>query len=170
MALLAERGPSGFSMEGVAARAGVNKALPYRHFGNADAVLGELFLRFNQELGTRIVEAVAELAAPDDRVAATVGAFLDVAWEHRALLSVMNSPPADVADRMESELGAWQFIHALLTESFEVPEAATPAVAQLLLGILISSASAWHRGDAPRDELERLAVAACLGVVHASRG
>jgi AcrR family transcriptional regulator len=53
--LLGAGGPGAVTMEGVAAAAGVTKALPYRHFPNADAVLVALVERFNLELAECIL-------------------------------------------------------------------------------------------------------------------
>jgi len=44
-AIVLEQGVAAVTMEGVAQRTGVNKALPYRYFADRDAVLGALFDR-----------------------------------------------------------------------------------------------------------------------------
>lgn len=44
-AIVLEQGVGAVTMEGVAQRTGVNKALPYRYFADRDAVLGALFDR-----------------------------------------------------------------------------------------------------------------------------
>lgn len=44
-AIVLEQGVAAVTMEGVAQRTGVNKALPYRYFTDRDAVLGALFDR-----------------------------------------------------------------------------------------------------------------------------
>jgi AcrR family transcriptional regulator len=45
LALIAELGPSGFTVAEAARRAGVSPAAPYRHFRDADALLAEIALR-----------------------------------------------------------------------------------------------------------------------------
>ncbi len=79
VAVLEEMGVGAVTMEAIAARAGVNKALPYRHFDNARAVLVELYVRFNRDLATRVAGAVAEHDHLEARVQAAVSAFFDVA-------------------------------------------------------------------------------------------
>jgi AcrR family transcriptional regulator len=55
-ALLAERGPAGFTLAEAAKLVGVTAAAPYRHFADRDAVVGELaargFERFAHHLAT----------------------------------------------------------------------------------------------------------------------
>jgi AcrR family transcriptional regulator len=45
LALIAESGPSGFTVAEAARRAGVSPAAPYRHFRDAEALLAEIALR-----------------------------------------------------------------------------------------------------------------------------
>ena len=56
--LLGESGPEAVTMEGVAARAGVSKALGYRYFDNADELLLAVHDREMAELGTRVRSAL----------------------------------------------------------------------------------------------------------------
>ena len=59
-ALVAERGPDGFSVREVATRAGVNHALVHRHFGTKAEVLEAVLA----EEAAAVVEAVAAAALP----------------------------------------------------------------------------------------------------------
>ena len=58
-ALLVERGPGAITMEGVAAEAGVSKALPYAHFDNATELLRQLRDRELDHLRDRLLAASA---------------------------------------------------------------------------------------------------------------
>src|SRR5205823_5613658 len=56
--LLSEGGAEAVTMEGVAARAGVSKALGYRYFDNADQLLLALHDREMAEMGIRVRSAL----------------------------------------------------------------------------------------------------------------
>lgn len=170
-AVLQELGPDGVTMEGIAARAGVNKALPYRHFDNAQAVLVELYVRFNRELGSRILAAVAAEDTVEDRIAAAVSAFFDVARDNRALLLLLGRTPeaGSITADAEARTGAQQFLIGLMTESFGVPRRDALAVAEVMVGALAAAVRAWGRQLGSRRALERVACGALLGAVQASK-
>ncbi len=74
--LVVEQGADTVTMEAVAARAGVSKALSYRYFSNAGALLLELFEREVVELDDQIRQAVterADLRRQDPRVVHGLG-------------------------------------------------------------------------------------------------
>jgi AcrR family transcriptional regulator len=57
LALIAEFGPSGFTVAEAARRAGVSPAAPYRHFRDADALLVEIALRGFERFTTALTQA-----------------------------------------------------------------------------------------------------------------
>lgn len=63
-ALVAERGPAGFTLAEAAKRVGVTGAAPYRHFADRDALLRELALRGFARFGT-VLQAAWQGGAPD---------------------------------------------------------------------------------------------------------
>ncbi len=56
-ALVAERGPAGFTLAEAAKRVGVTGAAPYRHFTDRDALLDELARRGFEDFGDRLERA-----------------------------------------------------------------------------------------------------------------
>src|SRR5687768_6549519 len=102
-ALVAERGPDGFSVREIAARAGVNHALVHRHFGTKSDVLKEMLA----------LDAAAVVAAVTDAGLPTSGtAGADVVTE---LLEVLAARPS-----------YWRaLVHAVL----DSPQAAVPGTA-----------------------------------------
>src|SRR3954454_730019 len=85
-AMIAETGAESVTMEGVAARAGVSKALGYRYFANRDDLLLEVFVREVSVLDERINAAVASSTNLEQRLRAIVDVWLDLIVERGALL------------------------------------------------------------------------------------
>lgn len=57
LALIAELGPSGFTVAEAARRAGVSPAAPYRHFRDAEALLAEIALRGFERFTAALAQA-----------------------------------------------------------------------------------------------------------------
>lgn len=106
---LAAKGMEGFSLRGVAKRAGVSHAAPAHHFGDTAGLLSALaaegFARFLATQRTR--EAAAPGGQPDRIVAAGLG-YIDFALAHPALFRLMfSSQRPDFADpSLKAEAGA----------------------------------------------------------------
>jgi AcrR family transcriptional regulator len=119
-ALVAERGPDGFSVREIAARAGVNHALVHRHFGTKADVL-EQMLAADAEA---VVAAVVESGLPTSGEAGG-----DVV--------------AELLDLLAARPSYWRtLVHAVL----DSPEAALPGTAlttELFSGL-------WRDGDDER--------------------
>ena len=113
-ALVAERGPDGFSVREIAARAGVNHALVHRHFGTKADVL-EQMLAADAEA---VVAAVLESGLPTSGQAGgeVVAELLDLLADHpsywRTLVhAVLDSPEAALpgtASTTELFSGLWR--------------------------------------------------------------
>jgi len=131
--LVAERGPDGFSVREIAARAGVNHALVHRHFGTKSDVLEQMLA----------LDAAAVVAAVTDAGLPTQGAAgADVVTE---LLEVLAARPS-----------YWRaLVHAVL----DSPQAAVPGTAattELFSGL-------WSGGDPERAVSTSVAAVTTLG-------
>ena len=119
-ALVAERGPDGFSVREIAARAGVNHALVHRHFGTKADVL-EQMLAADAEA---VVAAVVESGLPTSGQAG-------------------GEVVAELLDLLAARPSYWRtLVHAVL----DSPEAALPGTAlttELFSGL-------WRDGDDQR--------------------
>ena len=119
-ALVAERGPDGFSVREIAARAGVNHALVHRHFGTKADVL-EQMLAADAEA---VVAAVVESGLPTSGEAGS-------------------EVVAELLDLLADRPSYWRtLVHAVL----DSPEAALPGTAsttELFSGL-------WREGDDDR--------------------
>jgi AcrR family transcriptional regulator len=106
---LAERGVEGFSLRGVAKRAGVSHAAPAHHFRDANGLLTALategFRRFVEKQKAR--QQAADKDALSQLVAAGLG-YIDFAMGHPALFRLMFSSdrPDHEAKELQSASGA----------------------------------------------------------------
>lgn len=90
---VAEDGPEGFSLRGVAARAGVTASAVYRHFKDKDELLAAIAGECAQRLAATVLAAVAE--AEDDALARfrAVGiAYVQFAVAHPEHFRAMTVP------------------------------------------------------------------------------
>jgi AcrR family transcriptional regulator len=69
-ALLAERGPTGFTLAEAAKLVGVTAAAPYRHFADRNALMGELARRGFEQFGARL-NLAWDQGQPDPQTALT---------------------------------------------------------------------------------------------------
>jgi AcrR family transcriptional regulator len=131
--LVAERGPDGFSVREIAARAGVNHALVYRHFGTKSDVLREMLALD----AAALVAAITEAGLPTRGAAGP-----DVVTE---LLEVLAARPS-----------YWRaLVHAVL----DSPQAAVPGTAattELFSGL-------WRGGEPDRAVSTSVAAVTTLG-------
>lgn len=163
--LVAERGPDGFSVRDVAARAEVNHALVHRHFGTKADVLQEVL-----ELESRAVaEAVTTWGTPSADVGVQGAAELlsllaDFPSFWRALLhAVVETPEVAVAGTDATT--------ALFREMWRAGGPTDPTRSALAgataLGYLVFGAFMTEATEADPDDVRRLAadqIAALMGV------
>jgi AcrR family transcriptional regulator len=91
-ALLAEQGLPGVTLRGVAKRAGVSHAAPFKHFTNFADLLTEAAAAGFEILGERVDEAGAALppgAGSRARLVAASKAYVEMALKHPALFMLM---------------------------------------------------------------------------------
>ncbi len=98
-AALEEFSRSGYhetSLEGVAHRAGISKALIYEHFSSKRELHEALLSRYVHELLERTIGAIATADPPEARLRAAADAFLGFVEAHREPWRLMVRNPADV--------------------------------------------------------------------------
>ncbi len=163
--LLAERGVAGLTMEALAARAGVSKALPYRHFDNADDALVALYHRELDDLAQRIASAVRSVEPGDATIRAAVHAYFDAVAARGAVLARLagaGSPVPDLAGGREAPQGVAQ----LLTAAYGIRGRRVVVLASVVTAAVTAASDAWGRGDAGRSVCEQIATHAVLGAIH----
>lgn len=87
--LVAERGPTGFSLREVARRAGVSHAAPAHHFGGSKGLLTSVAAEGFATLAERFEGAVDGIDDPADRLTALGKAYVNHALENPGHFGVM---------------------------------------------------------------------------------
>jgi AcrR family transcriptional regulator len=153
------------SLDAVAARAGVSKALIYEHFSSKRELHGAVLETYVRELLRRVMDATAAAEPGEQRLRAGADAFLAFVEERREAwrMLVRNPDDPDVADsvgRLQGEAG--HVIAALMQADVppqrdEDPREAQLAIemlAQQLVGALRALANWWDDNrKVPRDQV-----------------
>ena len=178
----AERGFHETSLDSVAERAGVSKALLYEHFSSKRELYVAMLEMHVHELVERISGAVAGAEPGEPRMRAGLEAFFGFVEERRGAWRIMfrNSDDPDVAirlDRLRDEVAA--AIAQLMSEEAAAKGLDFPKlphmvemIAQQLVGAMQSLADWWdlHR-DVPRGDVLQVAMDfAWMGLERLSRG
>lgn len=145
---ISREGPEGFSLRGVARRAGVSAPAVYRHFKDKDDLLAAVAIECAERLGAVMVEAVSSAPAdPLERFRATGIALVRFAVanpEHFRALSVPGLFERTPRDQLERQL------------AFQQAEMAKLADAQ----------AAGHLTALPLDDIMLAANSIVLGLAH----
>ncbi len=181
--VFSERGFHGASLEDVAARGGVSKALIYEHFDSKRELERALLEMHVHELLGRVTAAIASADGEEERLRAGIEAFLafveerPVGW--RLLFRNVGDP--DIADAFAQLQGEVSRTIAALMVANAPPkfrtaepdfEQATEMMAQQLTGAVQSLANWWddHR-QVPRERVLEMAMDfTWLGLGRLGRG
>ncbi|MGH9297036.1 MAG: TetR/AcrR family transcriptional regulator [Acidimicrobiales bacterium] len=165
--VLLERGVVGVTMEGVAAAAGVSKALPYAHFENADAVLFAVYRRETENLVARVEAAVDRSESGDLQLRRAVAAFFDVVIERGALLAAFarSSIPADLD---QGQRLGHRYVGDLLKRTVGLSGPMRRVVATMAFGAMWSAIESLSHRDARRPVVEEAAYQFILAGVRAA--
>jgi AcrR family transcriptional regulator len=153
-------------MERLAERAGVSKAVPYRHFDDADAVLVALYRRETGRLGVAVVEALRAAPAGADPVLVGVRAYLDALVPRRALVSVLSSPGRAVPGVADPDDVATRFTAGVLRDFHGLDRERARVVAGMVQGAIAGAAGTFVAGIASRHDVEDALVTMLRAVLH----
>lgn len=166
--LVAERGPTGFSLREVARRAGVSHAAPAHHFGDTRGLLTAVATEGFEELNRAFESALEGVDDPIARLNACGKAYVSTAVEHPGHFGVMCvSELVDSGDAalVTASVGAYEHLLGVLSEirdalnpDLDVEAAATMTWSAVHgLAVLSSSlgdvADKTHTKTAPLHEL-----------------
>lgn len=161
-ALLVERGVALLTMEGVAAQAGVSKALPYAHFENAVELLHALRDRELDRFSESIVVSVREAEGYEARIAAAVhGYFEFIGARGSVLVALLRGIPMDEAEQRK------RYNPAFFARLFEKELGLSEVLARVASGIFVvgitGAVDAWVGEVADRATVEAVMVQAIIG-------
>ena len=180
--VFAEGGYHRTSLEEVATRAGVSKALLYEHFSSKRELHAAMLETHVHDLIERINAAIVDAEPGEDRLRAGLEAFFTFLEERRGAAAIMlrNTGDPDVAEwlaRLREVIGLQ--IVTLMTEEAKELIAADPElrigiemIAQQQIGAIQSLADWWgeHR-DVPREQVIAIAMDfAWIGMERVSAG
>jgi len=158
LTLIAELGPSGFSVAEAARRAGVSPAAPYRHFRDAEALLAEIALRGFERFTTALAGSWHDGKPDPLRAFETLAsAYLAFARDEPALYAAMFETRIDFASYPLLE-AASDRAFAILREASErlaatLPPANRPPALMIALHVWAMAhgiASLFGRGEGGR--------------------
>jgi AcrR family transcriptional regulator len=169
--IIVERGAGSITMEGLAERAGVSKALPYQHFDNAGDALIALYRREIALLGQKIVDAVATASDPAERVRASIHAYFDAVEQRGAVLGALSNPASGIAAGAdEGQRVGVEFVAELLVAPFGITGKRARLLASMMLGTLFGAVDSWSHADAGRKRIEGTAADVIIaGLERAAR-
>jgi len=99
VALIARKGPQGFSLREVARRARVSEAAPYWHFADREALLAAVAERGFEEMAKGMMEIWSRETEPEERFRALGIGYVRFALAHPSYLRVMFG--SEVPDKAE---------------------------------------------------------------------
>lgn len=168
--IILERGVEGLTMEGLAARAGVSKALPYQHFANRDEVLLAVWKREHLAFDARMLAAIEPLESTEDRFRAMLEVWLDEteSWGVQARLDQPGVGPPQLQDlRNERSERVANFLADLLQADYDLGREDAMTTAAVLLGGALGIVQLRSRGGWGRDQLVDAFMRACRGAIAA---
>jgi AcrR family transcriptional regulator len=154
------------TMDAVAVQAGVSKALVYRYFDNADALLLALAAREMSQVAERVRGAMERSVTFEESIRASLAAWFDVLTERGGVVVALLNAPAlagSLGERrrgLRAMIGETYAARACTTYQLE-PELAAVATTILLAG-LDGVIDCWVERRAPRRQLVDIYTTMCL--------
>ena len=169
-ALVEDRGIDAVTMEGVAAEAGVSKALGYAYFENRTDILMALLER---ELAVYRTRARARMEAATDfegRLRAAVGSWFDMVAERGHLLGTLLQA-SQVQAALKPQRSTFhrrleEFYGHMAAEELGVPEKKATVAAAILIAGLAGVVERWVECGESRTFLEETFVQVALGAMQ----
>ncbi len=172
--IVADDGVEALTMEGVAAGAGVNKALPYRFFANRDAVLLALWDRETAAFDAQVEAALDGKRRLEEKLRAILGVWLDSVEAGGGTLGRLEAagagPPELEQRRQARTAGILEFFATLFRAEFSMTQQeAVTAAAVLGAGAPGLAALQAYTGWSRR-RLTDTFVRMCVGALEAIDG
>ena len=169
--LLEEIGPQAVTMEGVAARAGVSKALGYRYFHNAEDVVIALYDREMTALRQRVCAALEGATGFEDAIRRSLTVWLDVLAQRGTVLAIMvqasptSDPGAKYCRAFHEEVS--QFYGERAAEHYGLTVTTATAGVSILISGLEGLVDSWVNRRMHRRELVDIYTMMCIASLEA---
>jgi AcrR family transcriptional regulator len=148
-ALITSAGLDAVTMETVADRAGVSRALVYKHFANRSHLLTEVYRREAELLHTQLAAGVYGATSLETMYRALIRGVLRATEQRRAVFLALRTAGArDDKRRQEQrdrDRATVQFFTARAIAEFGLPPAQAEAATEILLGGIDSIIARWRR-------------------------
>lgn len=135
--LVSEKGIFGFTLRGVAKRAGVSIAAPYHHFKNKAELLEAMAAKGWYIMGEEFQTASAAEDAPVAKLIAIGTAYITFALEHTAYFRVMSRPDLycteEGMDHSRTGLGVFEMLNEAVTNCFPEKDSDDPFIKEKVL-------------------------------------
>lgn len=166
--LVVESGLDSVTMERVAARAGVSKALGYAYFDNSDELLSALFDREMAAYDQRIAAAIEDAETFEQKIRGVVVAMFDMVPERGRLFGkLMFGESADGSSlggrRGSRKRVAESYIGGLIAAEYGLDETEARSAAAIWIAATLGAIESWIAGRGSRRELTDLFVAMTVG-------
>ncbi|CAN5552255.1 TetR/AcrR family transcriptional regulator [soil metagenome] len=152
--VIVEHGAAAMSMERLAVVAGVSKALPYKHFDNAEAVLAALYRRETTALGRAVWRALSHAAGGEDLVRVGIRAYFDEVSRRGAVLAALSAPGSTIASVADPTQAGVIFEVEVFDRFHGLDRDRAKAVAGMVQGAVVGATGTWLVGHGTRQELE----------------
>ncbi|MEJ5256060.1 MAG: TetR/AcrR family transcriptional regulator [Acidimicrobiales bacterium] len=163
--IVVEHGVEALTMEGLAAEAGVSKALGYRYFTNRDDLLAALFQREIARYDRLIAERTSGLSSFEDRIRAMLETYLDTVTERGNVLSILMQARlgGGTFERRRRERNRFveDYFAELIHREFGVPTSTALVASSVFLTGTLGLITAWLDRGLPRDEVITTFVELC---------
>jgi len=169
--IIIDQGADAVTMEGIAARAGVSKALGYRFFANRDQVLVEVFDREMAVLDARIIRAAAEEGDLESKIRGVVNVWVDIVAERGELLGMLQQSkliegPVE-ARRQTRQRTVDQFFADLIGTGFDLAPDDARLVAAVLVDGTQGAIRSWFLNGWSTEQITERYVRLSLGAIEA---
>jgi len=154
-ALLADEDVKTVTMERIAERAGVSKALPYAHFDNAEHLLVNLYQRTSVALGESVWTALESAEPGDDLAHVWTQAHFRCGATQGVVFEALIRPGSAVPAKANRDGGGELFVGRLLHRYFGVDRAHADVISGVVLGAFLGASHVWLRAEPPRPTIER---------------
>lgn len=165
-AVIVESGVDALTMESVAERAAVSRALSYFYFESRTELLRALYNREFGRLYDAMLPAYEKEGTLEERLRAGVQAYFDVVANRYELFATLNSAidgPEFRRDRRQRYRAWEQYVAILVGDEFELPPTTSRILARLFIDVVARCALLWKRDRLNRQEVEELCVRFQLG-------